>query len=223
MAAIFQRNFDREAAPDGVPLTGPEAEAFERRIEAVRAEAYAAGHRDGTTETEQRLLGGAEERRADALTRLAALLGDLFTAREEHEQALEAQFFDFTIAVGEKVMPELIGARAHHQVMAQMRRGLRMALGSRQIRIRISETDAELLGTEIENLLADQGLAGRGLILSSPELGPGDLKVDWDRGGLDYSFREICEGLLDVLRKSRPRGPSQYPTHLVMTSGETET
>lgn len=222
MTAIFQRNFDREAAPDGVPLAGPDAEAFERRIEAVRAEAYAAGHRAGITETEARLLGGAEERRAEALTRLAGLLGDLFAAREEHEQALEAQFFDFTIAVGEKVMPELIGARAHHQVMAQMRRGLRMALGSRQIRIRISEADAELLSPEIDRLLAEQGLEGRGLILRSPDLGPGDLRVDWDRGGLDYSFREICEGLLDVLRKARPLGSSHNPTHLIATAGETD-
>jgi flagellar biosynthesis/type III secretory pathway protein FliH len=222
MTAIFARNFDREAAPDGVPLAGPDAEAFERRLEAVRAEAYTAGHRDGSAETESRLLGGAEERRAAALVRLSSLLGDLFSTREEHEQALEAQFFDFAIAVGEKVMPELIGARAHHQVMAQMRRGLRMALGSRQIRIQVAETDADLLTPEIERLLADQGLEGRGRVLRSDVLGPGDLRVDWDRGGLDYSFREICEGLLDVLRKARPRGPSHNPTHLIATAGETD-
>jgi len=221
MTAIFQRDFDREAAPDGVPLAGPDAEAFERRIEAVREEAYAAGRLAGVAETEARLLGGAEERRAAALARLADLLTDLFAAREEHEQGLEAQFFDFAIAVGEKVMPELINARAHHQVMAQMRRGVRMALGSRQIRIRVSEADADLLEPEIERLLAERGLEGRGRVLRSAELGPGDLRVDWDRGGLDYSFREICEGLLDVLRKARPHGPSRNPTDLIDTSGET--
>lgn len=202
MSAIFTRNFDLEAEEPNRPAPkGPTAE----EIEEIRRNAFEAGLAQGRAEGLAEAATTLEARREAALEQLVPALLSFLGDRDAHDQAIEAQFFDFAISVCEKVFPELLEGQAHHRALAQLRRGLRMALGSRQIRVIMAPVDRELLKADLEALSRQNDSQPRLQISSDPRLGSGDVRIEWDHGGLDYSFAALCSEILEALHRSRPR------------------
>ena len=53
----------------------------------------------------------------------------------------------------------------------------------------------------------------RALSKTVPELVPGDARVFWEGGNLDYSFAQICDAILSTLRASaRPHPQAEDRT-----------
>ncbi|MCP1169243.1 hypothetical protein NHG85_12040, partial [Limimaricola sp. ASW11-118] len=53
---------------------------------------------------------------------------------------------------------------------------------------------------EVARLVEARGLTARCVLRSDPALAPGDARVAWEGGQLDYSFAAICDEILDTLR-----------------------
>lgn len=206
MNAIFSRNFDQETEDEARRIGGV---LSEEALSEIRAAAFEEGRAQGAREAEARMREDAETLRAQTLLRISETVGQLLSAREDQERELETQLLDYAIAIGEKVLPDLIETRAHQHVISRIRRSVRMGLGSSRVRVRLSERDRALLGADLERLDLTPEQAARVEIVTCDRLGPGDLEVDWDQGGLSYSFAEICEEILRLLRNSKPApGPS---------------
>jgi flagellar assembly protein FliH len=201
MTAIFQRNFDHEADMDARGTGGLLSEAA---LQEIRDAAFEAGRAQGEQEAKTRMRGAAETLRAQALTRIGEGVARLLSDREEQERSLEAQLLDYAIAIGEKVLPDLIETRSHQHVISQIRKSVRMGLGSSRVRIRLSGQDLDLVGSDPEALGIAPEHAARVALVACDRLKPGDLEIDWDQGGLSYSFSAICEEVLTLLRKSNP-------------------
>lgn len=210
MTAIFQRNFDREIEHEA--RLGHRA-ITEPDIEEIRQSAFAEGKMKGRLEAEARMRASTELRRADALEAIRNEIITLVSQRETHERELEAHFLDYAMAVAEKVMPELVSSRAHQHVAMEIRRGLRMGLGSSHIKISLSARDKELIEEDLKELLDSMMQDGKVSVEVSATAVPGDIAVAWDRGSLDSSLSGICEKILGILRKNRrsesPRGEIQ--------------
>ena len=202
MSLIFTRNFDAELEERSPTVPkGPSAE----EIEEIRRAAFEAGRAQGRAEGVQEAAETLEARREAALERIVPGLLSFLGERDAHDQAIEAQFFDFAISVCEKVFPELLESQAHHRALAQLRRGLRMALGSRKIRVFMAPVDRELLKADLEALSRQNDGEPRLQISTDQRLGSGDVRIEWDHGGLDYSFAALCSEILEALRRARPR------------------
>lgn len=201
MTAIFQRNFDQEADMDARRSGGL---LSEQALQEIRDAAFEAGRAQGAREAESRLRDAAEALRAQLLVQIGEGVSRLLTEREQQERALESQLLDYAIAIGEKVLPDLIETRSHQHVISQIRKSVRMGLGSSQVRIRISGPDRDLLGSDLDRLGLAPEHAARVKLVTCERLGRGDLEIDWDQGGLSYSFSAICEEILSLLRKSQP-------------------
>jgi flagellar assembly protein FliH len=203
--AFFRRDFDREAQSQ--PADPAEAPLTREDIEEAWRNGHEAGLLRGRAEGRAEAEADLQARRAHLATLFAETLQAFIARSEDHEQALEAQVFDFAIAAGEKLLPELIETRAHHRTMVQLRRGLRMALGSRMMAVRISAQDHDILAPEIDELSLRHGLSSRMRLTIDPAFHPGDLRIAWDHGALETSFREIAAGILDLLHHARPAQP----------------
>lgn len=201
MTAIFARDFDRESEQEARIHGGRLTEAD---LEEIRQAAFAEGERKGRIEAEARMRDAAETRRVRTLDQLREKIATLLSEREAHERALETHLLDYVIAIGERVMPDLIASRAPHQVMGQIRRGLRMGLGSGHVRVRLSAEDHALIGPDLEALIAGPEHLGRVEVSVDEEARAGDVSVEWDRGALDFSLAAICDEILELLRKSHP-------------------
>ncbi len=207
MSFIFDRDFDQELAReqhhsqrDARYTEVDLADAIAAAVEIARAEAFAEGHAAGRAEALAEAEAGLEQRRAKAFETLTAELSELRAAGDSHRAALEAQVLDFAGSVGAQVFPELLRERAHRRALAQVRRGLSMGLGSVRLRVALSAEAADLLRHELEATIRDLGLTGRVDLVEDPGLQPGDARVDWDSGSLEYSFQAICDRLLGALR-----------------------
>mgnify|MGYP001773580872 CR=1 FL=1 len=201
MNAIFPRDFDKEANMDARETGGILSEAA---LQEIRDAAFEAGRAQGEREAEARMRGAAETLRAQTLTRIGEGVSRLISDREEQERSLEAQLLDYAIAIGEKVLPDLVETRSHQHVISQIRKSVRMGLGSSRVRIRLSGKDLDLIGSDPEALGISPEHAARVALVACDRLRPGDLEIDWDQGGLSYSFSAICEEILNLLRKSNP-------------------
>ena len=205
MSSVFFRNFDIEnigpASESKTPLKNVDIMALEDAQKKGFDEGFEAGKEAMRAEIHQDI----EARKYAVLEGLSKGLQDFMRDTVQSENLLETQFFDFAISVGERVMPELIETRAHHRTMAQIRKGVRMALGSRQLQIWISKLDHELLGDELEILLKESGMSDKTALIADEDIEPGDVKLSWDHGGLEYSFALMCREILENLKKSRPK------------------
>ncbi len=214
MTAIFSRDFDRETEREARLHGGRVTEAD---LEEIRRAAFAEGERQGRLEAETRMREAAETRRAEALRRVRDGVDALLAGRETHERALEAHLLDYAIAVGEKVLPELVSARAHQHVMSQIRRGLRMGLGSGRVRVRLSAEDRGLIGPDLDRLIAELGREGRVDLIVDAAGVRGDVSVEWDRGGLEFSLAAVCEEILSLLRNAKPSADSDRTGNTINT------
>lgn len=223
MSFIFDRDFDleiteeaRRQSPSGAPKHSDEDLAS--ALEAARAAAFEEGRAAGRAEAE------AEQRESE-LKRLAAAteaLSDRMTALvrtdDAHRAALETQMLDFAGSVCEQVFPELIASKAHERAMSQARRALSLGIGSSRLCIALSPNGLDMLSHDLNELLAEIGLAGRVDIVADPALHDGDARASWEGGALDYSFSTICNNILSALRSSSAAvvvpNPSRSDTHV---------
>ncbi|MGR3625769.1 MAG: FliH/SctL family protein [Limimaricola sp.] len=206
--SIFERDFDREIAQERQVAQRERRarhtdEELLTAIEAVRAEALAQGRAEGRAEAEAEARAAETEARSTALGRIAARLDTVLAQEAEHRAALERQILGYAATTAETVLPEILDSRAHTRALAQVRRGLRLGLGAPLLQIALPP--ASELRADVEALIAKQGLGAQARITEDPALVPGDARVTWEGGRLDYSFSRICAAIRDTLRaRARP-------------------
>ena len=202
--SLFDRDFDRELAEERravaqVDKARHSDEALLAAVAEARAEALAQGRAEGRAEAEAEARAAEAEALSTRLGQIAQRLDEMIAARDTHRAALERQLLGYAAVTAEKVLPEILDARAHARALAQIRRGLRLGLDAARLEIVLPE-GAEPLRAEVARLVEAQGLAGRAVLRTDPALAPGDARVAWEGGRLDYSFAAICDEILGTLR-----------------------
>ncbi|WP_341212431.1 FliH/SctL family protein [uncultured Limimaricola sp.] len=201
---LFDRDFDREIAEErrAVVQLAKARHSDDDLLAAVaeaRAEALAQGHAQGRAEAEAEARAAETEARSAALERIAQRLDAVMAAQAEHRAALERQILGYAATTAEKVLPEILEDRAHARTLSQIRRGLRLGLGTARLEIALPD-GAQALHRDVTDLVESRGIAARTTISGDPTLAPGDVRVAWDGGRLDYSFAAICDEILNTLR-----------------------
>ncbi|WP_370161711.1 hypothetical protein [Limimaricola soesokkakensis] len=215
--SIFERDFDHEIAQER-QLARREAQARHTddellaAVAAARDEALAQGRAEGRAEAEAEARAAEDAARSAALERIAGRLGEIMAQEARHRAALEAQLLDYAATTAATVLPEIFEVHAHRRALAQIRRGLRLGLGAARLDIALPPGSQDLQ-REVEALIADRNLGARAHVTIDPELVPGDARVFWEGGNLDYSFAQICGAILSTLRASaRPHPQAEDRT-----------
>ena len=214
---LFDRDFDREIAEERRAVVRVEQvrhsdDDLRAAVAEARAEAIEQGRAEGRAEAEAEARAAEEAARSAALERIAQRLDMVMAAQAEHRAALEHQILGYAATTAEKVLPEIIEDRAHARALSQIRRGLRLGLGAARLEIALPE-GAQALHRDVTDLVESRGLAARTAITADPTLAPGDIRVAWEGGRLDYSFAAICDEILSTLRAhARPTPASEDRT-----------
>ena len=208
MSLVFTRDFDLELAREDhearrAAYLCHTAEDLARAVTAARLAAFDEGRQAGHAEGLAAAADADHARSAAAIETLVPQVTALIDAADTHRAVLETQLLDFAYAVCEQVFPELLRLRAHDRTLAQLRRALALGLGSASLRVSLPPEALRLLQGDLAEMITGAGLAGRVEMRADPALRPGDLRVDWDSGCLDYSFSAICDRILCALRDAR--------------------
>ena len=201
----FERNFDEEIAKEaGARILVP-ADAL-REVETARAEGFEAGrhvgHKEGRAEAE------AEYREATgaAMGVLAAEASALLAQASAHRVALEAQMLDFAMNVCRQLFPQALETRGEERAAEEIRRHLLLAMGSTRLTITLSDAGVAEHGAALEAALPRDLPGTRVEILADAGLAPGEARMRWDNGAMEFSFDRICRRILDALAGARPVG-----------------
>lgn len=201
---LFDRDFDREIAEERRAVVRVEQarhsdDDLRAAVAEARAEALEQGRAQGRSEAEAEARANEAVARSTALERIAQRLDEAMAAQAKHRAALERQILGYAATTAEKVLPEILEDRAHARALAQIRRGLRLGLGAARLEIALPD-GAQALHRDVTELVESRGVAARTAITADPALAPGDVRVAWEGGRLDYSFSAICDEILNTLR-----------------------
>ena len=209
---MFLRDFDAEALTAGQAATLPEDMPPPPRsygvdeVDRLVAEAREAGVQQGREEGAAVARAEAEEswtaRGAAALEVIAARISDLVEQDATHRQALERDVVDMLVDIGERIAPEFLSAYSADLARTRIRAGLRMAGGSAKLTIRVSPELAQGLEPQLVAMAQSAGVDPAPRLVAEPALGEGEVRLDWDNGGLDYSLERSCEAVLTALHEA---------------------
>lgn len=206
MTYLFERNFDEELALEAkgsTPGEGVLAEShvhLQNNLEAVRSEAFEAGHSQGVLDGRAALEAEQHSSQSTSLDVIARQCEALCQGAAQHRDALEADMVAFALSTCEKVFPELIDSRSTERAAAEIKRFLSLAMGSPRLRIQMSEKTFEEHGPAIQAALAGQSSSTAIEILADQDLADGEARMEWQNGTMEYSFERLCNTVLGALR-----------------------
>jgi len=208
---LFLRDFDAEALAanrlaeppaDTEPPRGPSPEELERLLSDTREAALAQGREEGAAAARAEAEAGQTARAAAALDALNSQFSALLAEHAGRRRALERDVVDMLIEIGERIAPELLAAYSADLARARIRDGLRMAGGSPHLMIRVWPELEPAMAAQLAGMTAASGAETPPRLVADPGLGAGDVRLDWDNGGLDYSLEGTCDAVLSALREA---------------------
>ncbi|MDK3016700.1 FliH/SctL family protein [Pseudodonghicola flavimaris] len=211
MTRLFLRDFDAEDAELGaepvMPAQQPEglrnfsAAEVEQMLAEARETAWTRGHEEGAAAARAEAETGQSARAAAALEALQGQITDLSAELAAGRAALERDLLDMVLDMAERIAPELLADLSVDLARSRLREGLRMAMGSRRLRIGLSPAVAEALAPEIA-AWAEEGATPELDLRPDPALPDGAARIGWDDGGLSYNLDRSCAAVLDALREA---------------------
>jgi flagellar assembly protein FliH len=202
MAAPAKFLFDTDFGRSG--RAGPNA-VSQAQHQAAVAEAEARGFRNGSAAAKTEIAADAERRVAAALARAAGALELMAGGFERVERGLEAEAVSVAVAVAAKLAPALIAREPLAEVEALAAECFRQLVNVPHVVVRVNDSAFEAAQKQLANTAATCGLQGRLVVLSEPEIAPGDCRVEWadggavrDRAGVEAAIMAAVERYLSV-------------------------
>lgn len=205
MSFVFERDFDEEEAFEKRKRIHEKRaiytpEDLEEAVQKASKDAYEDGRMAGRAEASVQHAESTAARSADALVVLAPKLQDILSKMDQHQAALEHQLLDYVLTVARQLMPEILDKTALLRTEAEVTKAIGMALGASSLRIYIPADLAGDLSEGIEQQVEQAGFTGRVQIQADHRMQPGDTRVVWDNGAMDFSLSELCDRTLQALR-----------------------
>lgn len=207
MPFVFDRDFDEEAEFEQRRRIHAKRaiytpEDLEAAVQKARKEAYEDGRMSGRTEANIEAAESVASRSADALVVLAPQLKQIIAQADQHKAALEYQLLDYVLTVFRQVAPELARDTALVRTEAEIKKAIRMAVGTSFLRIHVPADLAGDLTEGIEQQVQASGYSGRVQIQTDPRMKAGDTRVVWDNGLMDFSLTELSDKVLIALKQA---------------------
>lgn len=205
MSFVFERDFDEEEAFEARKRIHEKRaiytpEDLDEAVQKATKNAYEDGRLAGRAEATVQHAESAASRSADALVVLAPRLQDLLTQVDQHKAALEFQVLDYVMTIARQLVPEILDKSALLRTENEVKKAISMALGSSSLRVYIPADLAGELSDGIEHQVQLAGFQGRVQIQADHKMRPGDTRVVWDHGAMDFSLTELCDRILQALK-----------------------
>lgn len=170
-------------------------EAKEQAHEEGAKEGYAKGRND---EKEDILAETAKN-----IENLSPILAGFLAEGTDHRARLEEQALSFAISVWEKISPQIVDQWGKDKMLGQVKDTLEKCFDKPQLKIYSSQGAAHELRDQIDALADKINYQGLVSVSGSPDIGRGEIKVEWDNGFLEYKLPEICAEIAAKMNEAR--------------------
>lgn len=187
---------DFEAAPTAASETAAE-EARAAELEALRAAAYADGHKDGLSEAAQ----GLDAENQQLLSQIITQLGQLGEGWKTLEASTFTEAAKLAHSIGSHLANGLMQKHPLGEVEALIREALALCIGEPRLVIRVSDQAMEALKEKIDILSQQAAFPGKIILLGEEGLGPSDCLIEWADGGIERRVAGIEDDIHTLMRR----------------------
>ncbi len=197
----------------------PPAPTFsEDEMLAAKAQAWAEGHAAGLAEAEQ-----SQAAKLNTLTEnLAAEISGIHIHQDVANERLAADACELGVRVSKHLLPAYAEKHGLDEVRSVLTECFENLAHSAKIVITTAPENRETLEEHVQNLAARSGFEGRLLLLEDNSLGPAEISVNWDGGGLERSEEMIWNRLDQVMERLHqnlpPKAAREMPTEAEPTN-----
>lgn len=178
MKATAKYLFDEDFSSGEKPtITTVEAE---RR----RADAESVAYRNGFAAGEKQALDDAAERTATALGVIADAMERLERSLTGISTKLETEAVEVAVAVASKLAPELIAREPFAEISALATESFNHLVKAPHVVVHIGAGIYEAAKVKLEEIAKARGFEGRLVVMSAPDMAPGDCRIEWADGGI---------------------------------------
>ena len=195
MKSTAKYMFDEDFATGEKPtMTVVEAE---RR----RADAEAQAHRKGFAAGQAQAQNEVAQRTAAALALIADGLERLDRALTGIETRLETEAVEVSVAVAAKLAPELIAREPFAEISALATECFHHLVSAPHVVVRIGAEIYETAKDKLEEIAGARGFEGRLVVLSDPDMAPGDCRIEWADGGINRDQAATLSAIDEVVAR----------------------
>lgn len=207
---LFERSFDDPKAPTRSraaekaaeeaeevaaavvePEAPPEIVYGEAEFEAAKQGAYMDGHADGFREGQAEAMETINHKLNELLESLSPMIAALGEAQARSNERAEANMARIVKASLSKLMPVYIRQHGHEEVLGVVSECLAELQDPGRLTVRLSEESADLLGERLSKAARRAGFEGSVRLLTEPDMGQSDVRVDWGAGGAERRYETI--------------------------------
>lgn len=185
--------FDTIFEENGAVHEGPTAAAHrtgtDTHIEMMKAAAYEQGMADARAELENK----TEDDQANLLKKLLAATTTLMSTADQNALISQQAATDIAHKIALTLAPALIKREPVAEIKAVITDCLQHLHREPHLTIRVSETALEEIRPFVEQMSRECGIEERVLLITDPNLGTSDCKVEWSEGGVSRALAEIQE------------------------------
>ena len=200
---LFDVDFGANAKPEKPQTLGLAAH------EAAVAEARAQGFGEGFAAAQAQAHADAARSTTAALERIGAGLATLAPLLPGIEGRLEAEAVEVAVAIAKKLAPALIDREPLIEIMAMVAECLAHLTRAPHVVVRVNDAAYPEAREQLEAQVRAHGFQGRLVVLSEPDIGPGDCRVEWADGGMVRDRAGVERAIEDAVNRylvARPRG-----------------
>jgi len=131
---------------------------------------------------------------ADGLARLDRALSGI-------EVRLETEAVEVAVAVAAKLAPELIAREPFAEISALATECFQHLVSAPHVVVRIGAEIYETAKDKLEEIAGARGFEGRLVVLSDPDMAPGDCRIEWADGGINRDQAATLSAIDDVVAR----------------------
>jgi len=183
---LFNTDFRQPAAApvkDTAAIDEAEARGYMRGL--------ADGQRQGEVEAQLRVAG--------ALEHLAGQMATILDTVEAHRSETEALATEFAMALARKLAGDALAREPLQSIADAAAQTFQHLRGVPHLVVRVNETLVEPVEALIKRMARERGFEGRLVILGEPDIGPGDVQLEWADGGVLHSRSRIEDAVARTL------------------------
>ncbi|CDO58845.1 FlbE protein [Candidatus Phaeomarinobacter ectocarpi] len=191
--------FDRELSKGAV--IQPRAERkktkwTEDEVNAIRAEAFAAGEEAARTSDEAELSHRIAEGSQQVAERLNVLLENLHTERAK----LREEAAEIALTIARKLMPALMETAPTSEIEAVVEQSFALLRNEARVVIHVAEDQQGLLEQRITDMTREHGFEGQLVLRSSDDVDPGDVRIEWASGAITRDTPALDASIEQIVR-----------------------
>lgn len=186
--------FETEFAPDGAILNDAARRITAEEVEAARQESYERGKNDAVAQ--------AERRAAAALEAIANAASAVLTRLDAEHHALRTEAAHIALVSAKKIAGAALEGFGAERAAEAIEAAMDALRHQPRLVVKLPPSEAEQLKPRIAEMCETHAYASAVLVRSEPNLGAGEVVLDWSDGVIHLSPADTAKHIEDLIERA---------------------